>query len=160
MTGQDPHVNAEALRLAVKGIEADPENWDQTHWTGVKFPGSTKSVSWDDIEQIGSAVRIKPESEAEGSREWINVEQCRTTYCLAGQAMLQAGMVNEKGWYIDEDGARMNNWQVECQAASLLGLDEQQADELFYWGVNRAERGTLADFKRRITEVTGVTFED
>lgn len=160
----DPHVNVEAIRMAVKGLEANPENWDQSHWTGVKLPTAPKAVSWTEVEHFGDPenrwIRLNPDSGAAGTHDWVQVEKCHTTYCLAGQAMLQAGMVNEGGWYVNEAGLRMDNWQVEQHAAGLLGLDENQAEDLFYWGVNHNVGGTLADFKAHITKVTGVRFED
>jgi hypothetical protein len=161
VTELDPHVNVEALRLAVKAMEANPENWDQGVWNGVKLPGAKKSVSWDDVERIGNALRLTEGAASfiGATQEWVEVEQCQTTYCLAGQALLQAGMTNDQGRYVHENGSLMDNWQIEEHAAKLLGLDEEQSESLFYWGVNFGG-GTLSKFKEHITEVTGVTFED
>ena len=165
MTEQlEPQVNADALRLAVKAIEANPENWHQGNWVGVMADALASPTAVIDVCR-GRADRGELGLLGRGWRtEWVQVDQCHTTYCLAGQALLQAGMIDEEGRYTDGSGKLIgdNNARVDQQAAELLGLTNRQAKSLFYWGVLHHEynAGNVEAFKRHITEVTGVTFED
>jgi hypothetical protein len=161
----DPHVNVEALRLAVKAIEANPLNWDQGSWVGVMGPASRVSTAVADVDHDfeGFLGLANPKSPLPlDTTYYVKTEDCRTTYCLAGQTLLQAGMIDDEGRYVDEYGHRVKSLPVEKIAGRLLGLSDDQADDIFYWGLSHHEdqRHDLAAFKAHITKVTGVTFED
>jgi hypothetical protein len=139
----------ELLRMAVKAIEAEPERWDQEFWA--------KGAPAEDADLI--PVRMR--SHRLNMRP-IDVERCGTTMCLAGHIVNQAGIPmlttltaeddNQAiAHCLDQDGFARS---ISNVAGDLLGLSPQERTFLF---------GSMTDdideFKKLITQVTGVTFE-
>lgn len=163
-------INEEAIRLAVKNIEMSPENWDQRVWTGRVDPETGACAERWTADNPG-AYRTDA-----GSYVVVQVEKCRTTFCFAGHAMLQANLVDEDGRYILADGSASLKFPetvdsdrrlrtVETVAAELLGLSKDQAEQIFYYGTSadplcETEKPTVAGLKERVTRVTGVIFEE
>lgn len=127
-----PH--PEVLRAGVAHAEADLEHWNQKNWMtmGDRLP------------------------DGQGG--------CGTTACLAGHIMLSQGKTWEQlykeRWFISEEAAG---------ALGLYGADHLDfQDEIFYlmWADENADeylaetQENLDRLKQRITEVTGVTFDE
>jgi hypothetical protein len=155
-------LNAEAIKLAVKAIEANPDTWNQTFWIGKRYV-----INGDEF--IAGAERANATGRVSilSAGTFVSVEECQTTFCLAGQAMLQAGLVDEQGRYVQEDGTTLNyaDHNITDMAGDLLGLDRSQAESIFFYGTEadpykEGKNPTVAGLKRRITDVTGITFED
>jgi hypothetical protein len=145
----------ELLKLAVKAIEAEPKRWDQGAWA-MGRPQSVEPIKRDE-----DGYQILPLQHA----------FCGTTMCLAGHVVHQAGYqivlsIDE----VEQDDLDYNphhvvgahscvddtgkEFPIERKATELLGLTEEQADDLF-----GCMSRNLPEFKRVITEVTGVEFE-
>ena len=84
---------------------------------------------------------------------FLGTGDCGTSRCLAGWTVHLAGL-DLAVMLRQEDGSEL----VMNTAASILGLDQDQADRLFVEFGMDGRRLTLADLKREITTVTGVTF--
>lgn len=145
----------ELLKLAVKAIEAEPERWDQGNWA------------------VGRPQDVKPIQRDDDGYQLLPLQQnfCGTTMCLAGHVVHQAGYqvvlsvggeekadleysadhALEASDCVDVYG---NTFSIERKATELLGLTEEQSDDLF--GCMTTD---LPTFKSLITEVTGVEFE-
>ena len=79
--------------------------------------------------------------------------ECGSTYCLAGWVCHLAGLDVRR---LLREGFH----DVFQRAMALLDLDPGQADDLFMYMENdRGEHPTVEEFKARITQVTGVTFD-
>jgi|SRR5262245_35737847 len=124
-------VNTEFLKLVVKELESDLSRWNQAAWCDpVRF-------EWQ-----------------HGRR--IKVEDCGTTYCLAGMAVHQAGYsIDVEDVVYDGEGNMMGS--VRHVATNLLGLDSTQSNILFN---SRSGYRGFESFKELITNQTGVTFDD
>lgn len=145
-----PQVNEELFRRVMKRIERD-QNWDQQYWGAVTV-------------ELADKLEVSP-VQAFAGRHWLElkdsqVELCRTKFCVAGHTVLEAGdtmLVDmedlEGSWCLTVEG---NLETVEQRATKLLGLDNDQAAELF--APNAGNNG-LEAYKEFVTEVTGVTFE-
>lgn len=167
-------INEEAIRQAVKNIEASPENWDQRAWTGRKDP---ETGAFADTESALLGYKFKA-ADNDGYVVVRKVEKCQTTFCLAGQIMLNAGLVNAEGRYVDRDGNVYDSYydidfekrehvSIFDAAAELAGLSKVQAEHIFFYGTGNDRLGpesrnnaTVAGLKERIALVTGITFED
>jgi hypothetical protein len=141
------HVNEEALKLAMKAIREDPAHWDQAVW-------------WDDVDFVGSLplpLEHLQERCCEGcdqSNASEKIPTCDTTYCLAGYAILQAGLrMNAYDSVFDADGKYLGNPMEVGQ--ELLGLDTKQAMALFHSGLDQ-----VSEFEALVTQMTGVSFDD
>jgi hypothetical protein len=138
-------VDAEAIRLAVKAIEADPDSWDQRNW--IRAGG--RSLAGATMLKPVKTIKIKGEEVAVA-----NIADCKTTCCLAGHAALQAGWVPvSDDVVIDPETGKMATWQDAGQRA--LGLNNNQASRLF----SGEMPNNLDTLKLVITQETGVTFE-
>lgn len=89
-------------------------------------------------------------------RFYIKTDDCGTTYCMAGWAGKLAGHTDAQLNNLVDGGG------IDKVAMDFLGLTEEQADYLFDYMYSDESDGhpTLAEFKKRVTEVTGVTFDE
>lgn len=104
---------------------------------------STK-VNLPEIKSILEYIEVNPEQWEQGS--WAKRESrtssCGTTFCVAGHAANRAGaeiIYADDGWAnscVTADGTTRT---IEFYAQELLGLDAEQAEQLFS-GANSLER--------------------
>lgn len=148
--------NVEAFKLAIKAIEHDPKAWDQRQWIGKKDPLTGEIVSAELARRYRAAAGFLA----------TPIEKCQTTFCLAGQVLFQAGIVDASGEFTDKDHS---DTSVKDMAADILGLDHEEAGEIFLYGTSidpldsdsfLEPVATIGGLKERITKVTGITFED
>lgn len=138
-------VDAEAIRLAVKAIEADPDGWDQRNW----MRAGGRSLASATMLKPVKTIKIKGEEV-----EVANIVNCRTTCCLAGHAALQAGWVPlNDDMVIDPETGESATWRTAGQRA--LGLNDNQVMRLF----SGEMPNNLDTLKLVVTQETGVTFE-
>lgn len=111
------------------------------------------------IRQVIAAIENDPQHWDQGTYVDTNA-RCGTTYCMAGWAGKLAGYPDAKLNDLADDG------EIDEIAMDFLGLTSDQADELFDFmfqyepATDEVRHPTLAEFKERVTKVTGVTFED
>src|SRR5882672_2525517 len=124
-----PEINTPELHLIYKQIKTHPETWQQGTW----------AINFDLMRERG--------------QEGVQEVNCGTACCIAGHAVARAGY--EFVWpnhsaqtelAIDGDG---NLRLIETLAAEILGLDENQADELF------SAANELDEIRELIIEFTG-----
>ena len=147
---QQPELNVELLKRVIKRIERD-QNWDQQYWGTV-------------TDQVANKLEVST-VEAFLGRRWLelkdsDVEVCRTRFCVAGHTVLEAGDTMlldmeelEANYCLSVEG---NLQTINERARRLLGLTDDQADELFAPHVGN---DSLEAYKERVTRLTGVTFE-
>lgn len=153
--------NEELIRTVIKRIERDLVMWDQDSWGSVVEEGSF----WDRPTEIVAVpreaadegmlldeVEVRPISDLDLSQPQIL--SCGTSFCFAGHTVLEAGdamLVNHAG---EVSLCRTPEGQVRHvfhRAMELLGLDEDQAGQLFSAGINDFE-----DLKGAIACETGI----
>ncbi len=143
----------ELLKLAVKGIEAEPHRWNQRQWN--------LTHRSDEIENnpLGAGEMVLAKGRwSEREVELQDLEHCGTTMCLAGHVITAAGYrplagYNGIGMCVDPETSELHG--ISMLAGNLLGLTETQRQDLFMAGYS----DTVPQFKQRITRVTGVEFE-
>jgi hypothetical protein len=131
--------NPEALITAIKFIENEPHRWDQGTYAS------------------GPEVSLPRASLANRTLLVVDQEACGSTMCLAGTLVYQAGYFSDglDAWTDTGEYAG----QVHNIAAEILGADQGMADELFL-GVSGGGEDSLSSFKERVSEITGVQFDD
>lgn len=154
--------NAELIRKVIKHIE-EHNRWDQRVW------GAVHQDQIDDNDEVlPETWEGLTESETRFGDTYYAVDArlvlegaCNTRFCMAGHTVLQAGdkiMLNAQDGHAeyckDKDG---NTHNIQARARELLGLDSRASDILFD-GV--AGNKDLEEYKRLVTRVTGVTFEE
>lgn len=143
-------MNVELIKQVVKRIEHDEDSFDMRNWVA-KFYGQR-------VDYWGREHAYLPyELKAFG----LNDEQlsaCKTRFCFAGHALVEAGILTPDGREINEDGS--TQWDPKYdyvdRAANVLGLDGDHALEIFM----NTDIRTVAELKEQITRTTGITFED
>lgn len=104
----------------------------------------------DHIRKTVALIEANPEHFNMGDYVGTNT-RCETTFCLAGWACAvdkgEDAVVS--AWY-------NGGWQLDTLARKLLGLTQNQAEDLFF----RTWIKTVDELKEAIAEVTGVTFEE
>ena len=88
----------------------------------------------------------EPESHDQGN--WAYKTECGTVCCIAGWTMLLSGEYefNDSGYITDHEGYRVGHFMA---GAELLGLDFEQANNLFY---NMDNHGAVLLLKEFINE--------
>lgn len=119
-------INVELLDRIEQQITEHPETWDQGMWFVLPTANMRTSV-------------IDP--------------PCGTTLCIAGWAVTLSGYklataagVREGGWCVSPGGQRE---AIDVIARALLGLDFEQAVELFYSGAETS----LAEIQAQFAEL-------
>jgi hypothetical protein len=157
-------LNVEEIKQIIKAIEADPHHWNQRDWVVSEVPfvdekTRTIKINLDSIPY--PAIRDYFASRVDESGHlWTYDESCNTSNCVAGWAILRAGLLVRNGYVFDEDG-NFQGWASDV-AQQLLGLSPLQAIHIFSPGSgydDETDRYTPTELKRRITNVTGITFE-
>ena len=101
---------------------------------------------------------IKANPEEWDQRTYASHTLCGTAFCFAGWAVVRAGGEAVR-WYSYEPGreqadrATMPDGRevlIDDEAIAILGLDEDQAGELFF------EENDLGDIRNAIAAITGV----
>lgn len=158
--------NEELIRTVIKRIERDIKMWNQDTWAVI---GDDESFWYRPIETVAvpkeaqdggmflDETEVTPISDIELSQQ-PQFMTCGTTFCFAGHTVLEAGdtMLVSVGSR-QAQLCRTQDGEVRHifhRAKELLGLEEEQASELFSAGI-----GDLDDLKQAITDVTRVTFE-
>jgi hypothetical protein len=157
-------LNVEEIKQIVKVIEADPHHWNQRDWVISEAPFEeekirTIKINLDSIPHPETRDYFASRVDESGHL-WTYDESCNTSNCVAGWAVLRAGLLVRNGYVFDEDG----NFKGRASdvAQGLLGLNGIQASYIFAPGTgydSRTEQYTPAELKRRITNNTGITFE-
>jgi hypothetical protein len=149
-------LNIPMLQAELDRITANPERWDQGGWASLRQDIQPEEVGVSD----GLAEASLP-----GDHDWLPVVDCRTAYCLAGGVAAHNGytfIVPEASdldaSYVVRDTilAGRNSIRVEHgggdprQLASdvarlLLGLNHDEADDLFHADNTLLELWTLAE---------------
>lgn len=103
-------INKEELFSIYKQIKTEPQTWNQNVW----------AIDWDLGRERGQSIMG-------------NV--CGTAYCFAGHAVVRAGYrIVWPNHSIQSELAeddKGNVHEIETLAQNILGLDEDQAEELF-----------------------------
>jgi hypothetical protein len=162
--------NEEMIKLVVKRIEHEPSTWYQGSWAvvpsesvpslGEKFYWAPKKGS---VASLPESIDCKDLSGEElGVYEYSVTDGfCGTRFCFAGHAVMAAGYVpllmsGDSAAHDCLDPATGDVMSIPEAARQVLGLDSRQSSQLF----SAANNEHLPTFKKLITEVTGVTFED
>lgn len=154
--------NEEMIKDVIKHIELN-NRWNQTTWGGLNDDQFT-----DDGEVRPEAWEMVPAYAIDEENNSVIVDAgllkenaCSTSFCFAGHTVLLAGdkiLIDRDSGdafkCVDKDGEVHN---IEVRARNLLGLDRQQSDTLFS---GEAGDKDLEKYKRLITRVTGVTFDE
>lgn len=123
-----------------------------------------------------TVARIEAEPATFNMVHWFRRDDCGTTMCFAGHALAASG------YNLDEIERIDLRSQVPVIAQRLLGLNYEQADGIFEYtdvhvgtepgrmcncgcgvmvnGRRVVRQVTLDDLKERITELTGITFDE
>lgn len=153
--------NEKLIREVINNIELY-NRWDQRSW------GTLQDNHFDDdgyvIRETLEPVPAYARDEYGNlvlTQELVREGSCNTSFCFAGHTVLTAGdkiLINTEtgeAWNcVDPQGTDHN---IEIRARELLGLTREQAVKLFDGEAGGRDFGA---YKRLVTRVTGVTFEE
>lgn len=159
--------NEELIRKVIGHIEVN-NRWDQAVW------GSVTEDMLEDEENEDGYYQVRPDvfesvpGYVYDYEDCVLIElgtvmegSCSTRFCFAGHTVLQAGDkilltrdTGEASGCIDTNGIVHS---IEMRAQDLLGLSHRQAAILFEGDAGDKD---LTKYKKLVTEVTGVTFEE
>jgi hypothetical protein len=136
-------VNEPLFRKIVQGFEGEEYKWDQKYWINVGL------AEEDLVNRLTQG------------QDW----SCDTAFCIAGLACYLSDRVKVEQvghaiyTYITDEHDNRSNFAREGR--QLLGLSPEQAGQIFEFGSEYTERHpTIDQMKKRITEVTGIVFDN
>lgn len=153
--------NEKLIREVINNIELY-NRWDQRSWgeLGENHFDEFGEVIQESLEPVPAYARDEY-GNLVLTQELVREGSCNTSFCFAGHTVLTAGdkiLINtESGeaWNcVDQNGVDHN---IEIRARELLGLTREQAVQLFDGEAGERDFGA---YKRLVTRVTGVTFEE
>lgn len=107
--------NAELAYKVLDLIQVNPEHFDMDSWSG--GPGANRNpVGLDDL-----------------TKDLTSADGCGTTACFAGWTIAVSGYrVGVRAEVLCGDSDGEASLHIEGFAADLLGIDDEQMNELFY----------------------------
>lgn len=145
--------NVEEIKSIVKLIEAEPGTWNQESWVEGSQTVRVKLASPLKTWRFGNGEYVTEVYGIDGN--------CYTACCVAGHAIMRAGLVYAHGAVYDpETGEALGG--VDSVAQNLLGLDYAQANVIFSSeadGHLKTTKGRVNRLKANITKATGITFD-
>lgn len=139
-------LNVEEIKSIVKFIEAEPDMWNQDLWVdGVQRT------------RISLSEPLRPYDVTE---VYAIVESCATACCVAGHAVMRAGLAYAHGHVFNPATGEVMG-EIQDVARDLLGLSQMQSNAIFAsdGGNNVTTEEKIGNLKDVISRVTCITFD-